>query len=721
MSSKRSWGVFEADSLHSSHSPFVFYGTPLPAADHQSRDDGSYVPIWKQEVTDERGRKRLHGAFTGGFSAGYFNTVGSKEGWTPSTFVSSRRDRAKDRKQSAQQRPEDFMDEEDLREAEEAQKLHTTDEFTGIGSTATDPHRRAALVDIFRPSGETIGVRLLKRMGWKDGQGVGPKVRRKANLHDENDDDGQTYLFAPENTPMISFNRKDDSKGLGFRGESRLRPSLGSGRGTRTEEEDDGDSVPETFGGPKLSLHKITNNRQKPLRRGGFGVGILNDTGSDDEDPYEMGPQLSSSRVIMDDKKPKEPKSTIRSANPLLNKKPIFISKKAATEKARLGLRKCHDGRLPIDGFVLGTRMADLSLAATTVEYAPPDVPTDWESSKLRQHSTKDNAGYVSVAEAAKSSSLDPKSRAAMFGEAQLPGKSIFDYMTPESRERLVKATGKTDLPPALGEGPPKGFERSESQRQRDLWSLVPHLEKDTAIQALNRGASGWMPYSEDESKRSRYRSFLEVQAGITDKLPPRSSGASTNEWVVELNEFARAAEVFKPMSGLMASRFTSSTSLTPTPSNGDNESDQLLRKPPAKPEDPAEAAAKFGMYGPMTRLTLRFSPTRLLYKRFNLRFAPPRADSGSGQGTPGETPAEPANERSLELVSKETMNQLMTESRMSIPGARPGKEPQQAPPDLSKALVDPDRNEALEAARPGDAVFKAIFGSDDEDGGELD
>jgi len=30
----------------------------------------------------ERGRpKRFHGAFSGGFSAGYFNTVGSKEGW----------------------------------------------------------------------------------------------------------------------------------------------------------------------------------------------------------------------------------------------------------------------------------------------------------------------------------------------------------------------------------------------------------------------------------------------------------------------------------------------------------------------------------------------------------------------------------------------------------------------------------------------------------------
>ena len=29
------------------------------------------------QVTDEQGRRRFHGAFTGGFSAGYYNTVGS--------------------------------------------------------------------------------------------------------------------------------------------------------------------------------------------------------------------------------------------------------------------------------------------------------------------------------------------------------------------------------------------------------------------------------------------------------------------------------------------------------------------------------------------------------------------------------------------------------------------------------------------------------------------
>jgi hypothetical protein len=32
------------------------------------------------QVRDEKGRRRFHGAFTGGFSAGYYNSVGSKEG-----------------------------------------------------------------------------------------------------------------------------------------------------------------------------------------------------------------------------------------------------------------------------------------------------------------------------------------------------------------------------------------------------------------------------------------------------------------------------------------------------------------------------------------------------------------------------------------------------------------------------------------------------------------
>lgn len=80
----------------------------------------------KGYVTDAQGRRRFHGAFTGGFSAGYFNTVGSAEGFTPGTFSSSREDTvggvSSSSSSSSSQPPSknivrqhvrDFMDEED--------------------------------------------------------------------------------------------------------------------------------------------------------------------------------------------------------------------------------------------------------------------------------------------------------------------------------------------------------------------------------------------------------------------------------------------------------------------------------------------------------------------------------------------------------------------------------------------------------------------------------
>ncbi|RKP11597.1 hypothetical protein BJ684DRAFT_12702 [Piptocephalis cylindrospora] len=94
---------------------FSLVGTPV------SQSSSTFTPVWKQEVTDEQGRRRFHGAFTGGYSAGYFNTVGSKEGWAPQSFRSSRTSRHQwkdDEGERAGARPEDFMDEEDMADRE---------------------------------------------------------------------------------------------------------------------------------------------------------------------------------------------------------------------------------------------------------------------------------------------------------------------------------------------------------------------------------------------------------------------------------------------------------------------------------------------------------------------------------------------------------------------------------------------------------------------------
>ncbi|KAL8766789.1 MAG: hypothetical protein Q9209_006528 [Squamulea sp. 1 TL-2023] len=729
MASKRSRATFEAD-LQAQQSPYVVYGTPLPPLDPDTRDDGSYVPVWKQEVTDEQGRKRLHGAFTGGFSAGYFNTVGSKEGWTPSTFVSSRANKKKDGQPIVQQKPEDFMDDEDIADAEEAKKLQTAENFAGFGTSAEEDVRRNDVVmDIMKTTGETMGVKLLKRMGWREGQGIGPKVRRKAKL-DEKDDPGgdgkdaqEMHLFAPGDSKTISLVRKNDRKGLGFEGEGPL-DQLGLNGFTASAEKDTFDE------GTRLGV-PVMNRKSKSKNapaQSGFGVGILNDDGSGDDDPYSMGPKISYNRVVGGDRK-KKPNIGRSSANPLLNNKPVFISKKPTSLSSSARYRRCHDGRLPLDGFVLASDIDTSTSACRNRDYPPPKIPEGWKSTKSPTTVTKstNSKSYRSSTDIAKASNLSPRSRAALLDEKALPGKSVFDFLTPNARSRLVTATKNEQLPPALSEA------TNNSSVPKSLSSLVPQLLPETALTALGRGTAGWMPYAEDLTKRGRYRLFLEIKAGLRpeDTLPERAPGSGTDDWVKEMQEFAHAAQIFKPMTGMMATRFTSSSNTPKLASDRPDgvASEELMRRPSEKAKNPAEEAAKVGMYGPITREIKEFYPTRLLCKRFNIR--PP----AHVQVDPGQVPPDPVNEthgsgpkkthsetvpqQRLELVGKRDMDELMRERGAgrahTYEGAGDaGQAHDRVVPE--EVVVDTERNEALEKERPGEEVFRAIFGSDSED-----
>lgn len=796
MSTKRPRATFEAD-LQNQQSPYVHFGTPLPPLDREARDDGSYVPVWKQEVRDERGRKRLHGAFTGGFSAGYFNTVGSKEGWTPSAFVSSRTNRHNKDKDGAadggaaaaakptpQQRPEDFMDEEDLADQAEAQKLQTAAGFAGLGSTEQDSAMRrggGGFADLFRSSGETMGIKLLKRMGWKEGQGIGPKIRRTARLDTGANKNGasradegsaETYLFAPENVRMIAFVKKLDRKGLGYAGEASLAPMAAAGTrkgpstGSSDEDEEDG----------PLIRPRIGKKKAKPSR-GGIGIGILNDTGSDDEDPYEIGPRISYNRVIGGDKKKK--KKTTTAVNPSLRSAPVLITRKDALSKAGKNLRKCHDGRLPLAGFSFGTDTDTLtSMINSDVKYPPPEIPPDWKSAKKPRGSdaaNNSNGSYLSTADAAKASKLDPQARAALLGEAQLPGKSVFDFLSADARQRLAAASGKSNLPPALGEIP-AGYALTPEEKQRELASQVPALEKETAIAALTRSAAGGTgggntPYADDDAKRGRYRAYLEHAAGYSKAaaLPAKPPTQRPEDYLREMREFHSVARIFRPMSGMMASRFTTSSSSTSstmaTRSAADTNSGgstDLLSKP-AKvkaPADPAEEAAALGMFGAMTRSTADFYPTRLLCKRFNVR--PPahvQPDGANGEtkaGVPQQqqqqpSPFETAMYGAGGMAGNRISSSMDTSSSPSHPypaaapvapeaGTGAGmamtldellKQAQQPPPqeparddaEMTTAgepgrreEVDASVNEALEGKRAQDDVLKAIFGDDSDE-----
>ena len=100
---------------------------------------------------------------------------------------------------------------------------------------------------LIRPAKETIGVKLLKEMGWKPGQGVGPKLTRKhkkrvesstkrlfgpslpakpsnaESTSSEDDEDMMNnqyrdFLFAPDDVPNFVAKPKENLFGIGYQG-----------------------------------------------------------------------------------------------------------------------------------------------------------------------------------------------------------------------------------------------------------------------------------------------------------------------------------------------------------------------------------------------------------------------------------------------------------------------------------------------------------------------
>ena len=210
------------------------------------------------------------------------------------------------------------------------------------------------------------------------------------------------------------------------------------------------------------------------------------------------------------------------------------------------------------------------------------------------------------------------------------------------------------------------------------------------------------MPYADDEPKRARYRGYLEIQAGIRDGLPRRAANMSKDDWLKELCEFASCAQIFKPMSGMMATRFTTSSSApssTGTP---------LLSKPEPKPEDPAEQAARMGMFGRMTRSETEFFPTKLVCKRFGVP-APLHVQPDEEDG-----PSIPAGPQ--QPVSKSDIDELINEASRRSQQQQPSTPTHEGSPFLAEPIIDVERNEALESEKAGAAVFQSIFGDDSDD-----
>uniref|UniRef100_A0AAR2KQR7 G-patch domain-containing protein n=1 Tax=Pygocentrus nattereri TaxID=42514 RepID=A0AAR2KQR7_PYGNA len=631
----------------------VTFGTPLEPLE-EDEPIRRPIPVQDQTVKDEKGRyKRFHGAFTGGFSAGYFNTVGSKEGWSPSTFVSSRQQKA----ETHNARPEDFMDEEDFSEHGIApREITTTDDFASgrpdqirdkakaISSLAAPIPGDTLLEELIAPARSSIGVQLLRRMGWRDGQGIGPRVKRRQRKQDtgqvygcavppsgseesENDDEfaPENVTFAPKDVIPVDFTPKDDLHGLGYRGLNPLQAlSGGSGMGHINLFTLDSERMSSL-----VRDRKAGKQRKSGITGQGFGVGAMEE---EDDDIYHRD-ALSNYDTILGGEEPGDglygwtaPQQYSRKKNVFHGKGP-FIMKYCALNTCCNNMKIISDKVFP---------PPDLPRDYRPVHYFRPVVDTSSVSPLVAQALQASHGQLSQDAPQQGRHMLDSAQRREMLGETSLQGpSSVFELLDSKDRERLsgirkaaeekkvqgdmsstegraaVVAAAKASALQALS----SRFQSTSNAPQSD-----PH-SRATAQLALSawssptaQGSQTFRPFEKNPAKQARYDLYISrLKQGDKDALELSVDPLMT-EWERgrERDEFIRAAVLYKPSNSLLSSRFTRG--------KHEDDTDQVeVARDQENDMDDKQAAVNMKMFGKLTRDTFEWHPDKVLCKRFNV------------------------------------------------------------------------------------------------------
>ncbi|NXN49160.1 GPTC1 protein, partial [Rynchops niger] len=622
-----------AESSDSDEEDLVSYGTALQPLQEGERLKKP-VPLQEQTVKDAKGRyQRFHGAFTGGFSAGYFNTVGTKEGWTPSAFVSSRQKRA-DRTVLG---PEDFMDEEDLSEFGIAPKdITTTDDFASkakdkikekarqiAGVVAAIPGT-TAFDDLIGPSKITVGVELLRKMGWKEGQGIGPRVKRKPcrqkpdpavkvygcalppGLSEGSEDEEDEYqpenvTFAPKDVMPVDLTPKENVHGLGYKGLDPSQALFGvSGREHLNLFAAGSEDTSNLLGDLKHS-----KGRKLGITGQAFGVGALEE---EDDDIYATE-TLSKYDTVLKDEEPGDglygwtaPKQ--------------YKSKKRSEREVK------YIGKI-LDGFSLASKPSTPSKV-----YPPPDLPRNYRpvhyfrpviaagnENCCLQKALEESTGKLE-SDAARQSrhALNASQRRERLGEAALkgPSLSVLEYLSEKDRERLkeVKEASEQQMKAKMlpHQSRNSRFQPAPPDDASHKWQML------LGGQLANAGSSDFKPFARNPEKQKRYESFVKsLKQGEKDTLEHYLDPSMT-EWERgrEQEEFFRAAMFYKSSNSTLSSRFTRAkfeddVDKVEVPRDQENDTDDK------------ETAVKMKMFGKLTRDKFEWHPEKLLCKRFNV------------------------------------------------------------------------------------------------------
>ena len=265
------------------------------------------------------------------------------------------------------------------------------------------------------------------------------------------------------------------------------------------------------------------------------------------------------------------------------------------------------------------------------------------------------------------------------------------------------------------------GFPEAGPRPSAPLPSFSTKLEPHVAQAALR----GFQPFTSDPAKQARYNAYLQSQAGQDGSFPALQPipGQPRDEFNKELEDYAKAASLFKPISGAMAGRFTSAAVIDfgpkvheglHTPTKEDIAAKEAQERKEAEDRiSPTAHAAKMGMYGLLTREKKPWQPARLLCKRFGVKDPNPDPEVASEAAAGSSAMATPSFTHSEQQEASGSKSAADTTTPTQ---ARDG------PRDLANVGLGEDETQGqdtLTYERPSMDIFKAIFASDDEESDE--
>uniref|UniRef100_A0A182N3Z8 G-patch domain-containing protein n=1 Tax=Anopheles dirus TaxID=7168 RepID=A0A182N3Z8_9DIPT len=590
------------------------YGTALPAFEEDAVPSKKPITVEDQIVLDSNGKRRFHGAFTGGFSAGYWNTVGSEEGWKPAEFKSSRTEKSAG---ARQQNPMDFMDEEDLGEFGIApQRVQTRDDFAAQGSAALQRSTNKRPLDaafskgpipgqpvlraLLEPAREKTAVKILKQMGWREGQGIGERQtrieKRRANertskeqyvmkmygcelpgragqtveqADDGSEDSDSDYeiTFAPDDFDPLVAALKNNSFGLGYSGLDRGESSKGFRLFDTLELVD-------------------RNNKKLSIRGQAFGIGALED--DDDLDVYARDDMSRYDFSLEDKTRSKraiESRKSSREANTLEGFRPQTADNGGMRTKP-----------------VFRVAMPDGFRPRNWEERRSRFDPLDEERAKKMQRENEHKLRGLGRHD------LDPKQRGEILGETRIASNPVLERINRQSsnfvRREVLNEQEQTR---------PADDDTVGDVKQELTASMIPsglvQQPKVLERQYIGSTKEGFKPFIAVPDKQERYERFISFQPTeryltreqYLESLQPLNLSAWDRER--ELKEFLQAERMYRPLVGLMSERFVTASSLI---------ADKTIPDPAAvEPAKPREIR--------MERTRTMWKPHKELCKRFNV------------------------------------------------------------------------------------------------------